>query len=67
MKSKTFLLSGLFCLGLIISTATMASGNIDEFQAIEQPLGVKLGVTVIGLGLIVLELWWFLAKRRRGN
>lgn len=64
MKLKIFLLSISFGIGLIISTATMASGSIGEFQAIEQPLISKLSVTLIGLGLITLELWWFLAKRR---
>ena len=64
MKLKTFLLSGLFCLGLIASTAAMASAKVGGFQAIEQPWPLKLGVTAIGLGLISLELWWFLVKRK---
>ncbi len=34
----------------------------DRFQRIEQPLGVKFGVAAGGLGLIGLELWWFLSK-----
>jgi len=32
----------------------------SQFQAVEQPLWVKLAVTTGGLGLIGLELWWFL-------
>ncbi|ELR96665.1 cupredoxin domain-containing protein [Gloeocapsa sp. PCC 73106] len=32
----------------------------NQFQRVEQPLWVKSAVTVGGLGLIGLELWWFL-------
>ncbi len=35
-----------------------------DFTAIEQPLGVKVAVTVGGLGLIGLELWWFLFSKK---
>ena len=34
-----------------------------QFQPIEQPLSNKIIVTVGGLGLIGLELWWFLASK----
>ncbi|MFG6095914.1 hypothetical protein SPB21_11705 [Leptothoe sp. ISB3NOV94-8A] len=64
MTFKSFLLSGLFCLGLIASTASLASANVGSIQAIEQPLVVKFGVTVAGLGLLALELWWFLGKKK---
>ena len=64
MTLKSFLLSGLFCLGLIASTASLASANVGSIQAIEQPLVVKFGVTVMGLGLLALELWWFLGKKQ---
>ena len=64
MTLKSFLLSGLFCLGLIASTASLASANVGSIQAIEQPLVVKFGVTVAGLGLLALELWWFLGKKQ---
>lgn len=63
MTLKSFVLSCLFCLGLIVSTASMASAKVGDFQAIEQPLAIKLGITILGLGLIILELWWFLSKR----
>ncbi|HEY9762678.1 MAG TPA: cupredoxin domain-containing protein [Trichocoleus sp.] len=33
------------------------------FQPIEQPLPIKLAVTAGGLGLMGLELWWFLFSR----
>jgi plastocyanin domain-containing protein len=34
----------------------------EPFQSIEQPLQNKVAVTIGGLGLIGLELWWFLLK-----
>jgi len=34
-----------------------------RFQQIEQPLSHKIGVTLGGMGLISLELWWFLFGR----
>lgn len=44
-------------------TSPPASG----FERIEQPLGVRLGVTAAGLGLIGLELWWFLWSKPRSH
>jgi len=35
-----------------------------QFRTIEQPLPVKLGVTLVGLGLIGAELWWFLLSHK---
>jgi plastocyanin domain-containing protein len=35
----------------------------EQFQRIEQPLSNKIIVTVGGLGLIGLELWWFLGSK----
>lgn len=34
-----------------------------KFQPLEQPLPLKVGLTVAGLGLIGLELWWFLGHK----
>jgi plastocyanin domain-containing protein len=39
---------------------THDSPSPQAFERVEQPLGIKLGVTVTGLGLIGIELWWFL-------
>ncbi len=47
----------------------------SQFQHIQQPLWLKSAVTLGGLGLIGLELWWFLlskpksqkAKTNQGN
>lgn len=37
------------------------------FQQIEQPLWVKAAVTTGGLGLIGLELWWFLFSKPKAR
>ena len=36
-----------------------------QFQRIEQPLGLKVAVTLGGIGLIGLELWWFLFSKSK--
>lgn len=38
-----------------------------EFQRIDQPLWVKGVVTTGGLGLIGLELWWFLLSKPKSR
>jgi plastocyanin domain-containing protein len=38
-----------------------------QFRRIEQPLWVKGGMTVGGVGLIGLELWWFLGHRAKSS
>lgn len=39
----------------------------SEFQRIEQPLSSKIAVTVGGLSLIGLELWWFLFSKPKSR
>ncbi|PSF32936.1 hypothetical protein C7H19_21065 [Aphanothece hegewaldii CCALA 016] len=39
----------------------------NQFQKVEQPLWLKGAVTVGGLGLIGLELWWFLGSKPRSQ
>jgi plastocyanin domain-containing protein len=70
-KKVTFFgtLAGLgFLLGVVsgaISAEMPAEHSTDsspkntQFQRIEQPLSNKIAVTLGGLGLIGLELWWF--------
>ena len=61
----------LLVLGLAIGTpAQMSSHNSTptaDFQQIEQPLWLKTLVTGGGLGLIGLELWWFVFSQSRAN
>ena len=44
-----------------------ASPQPNQFQRIEQPLSNKIGVTLAGLGLISLELWWFLLSKPKSR
>ncbi|MEH1839818.1 MAG: hypothetical protein V7L20_13850 [Nostoc sp.] len=37
-----------------------SSEQTSQFQSIEQPLDLKVGVAIAGLALIGIELWWFL-------
>lgn len=43
------------------------STSTNQFHSIEQPLGVKIGVTIGGLTLMGLELWWFLFSKKQAN
>ncbi|MBE9046977.1 hypothetical protein IQ255_21655 [Pleurocapsales cyanobacterium LEGE 10410] len=40
-----------------------SAGETSKFHKIEQPIGLKLVVTVGGLGLIGAELWWFVFSK----
>jgi plastocyanin domain-containing protein len=35
----------------------------NQFKRIEQPLGNKVAVTLGGLGILGLQLWWFLLSK----
>lgn len=78
MINKTAIASTIVSLGLVLGIVSgeavaqrphqdemQPSQNhfTEEFQRIEQPLGNKIIVTVGGLGLIGLELWWFLLSK----
>jgi plastocyanin domain-containing protein len=41
--------------------------NSGQFQRLEQPLQNKVAVAIGGLGLIGLELWWFLFSKANGR
>jgi plastocyanin domain-containing protein len=53
-----FLLSAFS--GAIAAENPGSNQNEGQFQRLEQPLQNKVAVTIGGLGLIGLELWWFL-------
>lgn len=39
----------------------------DQFRRIEQPLGLKVAVTLGGMGLIAAQLWWFLLSQNQAQ
>lgn len=70
LNKKTIVgsLAGLgFLLGVTtdIAVAQMPAENSQQFRRIEQPLELKVGVTVGGIALIGLELWWFLWSKTK--
>jgi plastocyanin domain-containing protein len=83
MVKKTTLISGIASLGLVLGLASgkaiaqmphdmndMQSSPTEQtgqFRRIEQPLGNKVAVTLGGLGLIGLELWWFLFSKPKSR
>ena len=65
-KSLLVSLIGLMLLGAPAAIAQMSVDHAmphNAFQHLEQPLSLKIGVTIGGLALIGLELWWFLGSR----
>lgn len=74
---KTTIISGIASFGLVLglvsgSAVAQMPHDMNEmqpteqtegFRRIEQPLGNKVAVTLGGLGLIGLELWWFLFSK----
>ncbi|MEL7353611.1 MAG: hypothetical protein AAF171_17515 [Cyanobacteria bacterium P01_A01_bin.116] len=62
---RSCLISGCFTTGLLLLSASVAQASLvdvdtDSFRRVDQSLGVKTAVTTVGIGLIGLELWWFL-------
>lgn len=77
MKSKAFIIGSIASLVLLgtgvegvsaqMHDETHPTEQSGEFQRIEQPLWAKGVVTVGGLGLIGLELWWFLLSKPKAR
>ena len=76
MVTQKKLLRNFFSLGLLLSLASIAPVKAvspetamptSQLRQIEQPFEVKLGVTLGGLALIGLELWWFLLSKSQGQ
>lgn len=49
--------------GIQAAEMPMHNPSTTQFRRIEQPLPLRLAVTLGGLGLIGLELWWFLLSK----
>ncbi|BAB77994.1 cupredoxin domain-containing protein [Anabaena sp. FACHB-709] len=77
MVNKTALIGSIASLGIVFGIASgqaaaqtsheAHSVQTNQFQPINQPLGNKLAITLGGLGLIGLELWWFLLSKPKSQ
>jgi plastocyanin domain-containing protein len=76
MASKKVIFSNIIGLAVLIFTAFVGpavsmssehSSTNPQFRPIEQPLALKAIVTLGGLGLIGLELWWFLFSQPKAQ
>ncbi|MBE9228812.1 cupredoxin domain-containing protein [Phormidium sp. LEGE 05292] len=76
MLNKTKIIGGIASLGIVLGMGTgeaiaqtthethpTSTTQTNQFRPIEQPLSNKVLVTLAGLGLIGLELWWFLLSK----
>lgn len=60
-------ISGAIAAEMPASHSTDSTHKTTQFQRIEQPLRNKMVVTLGGLGLIGLELWWFLLSKPKSQ
>ena len=70
MNQKKIIFTFLLSLGLIFVTAQISHAKVkstSEFSRIEQPLSLKILVTLGGLGLIGAEGWWFLFSKTKSQ
>ncbi len=68
MLSQRIIVSTLTVFSILIfmvsdGQAVQMPSSTIQFQRVEQPLSLKTIVTLSGLGLIALELWWFLYSK----
>jgi len=76
MLNKTKIIGGIASLGIVLGMGTgeaiaqtthethpNRTTQTNQFRPIEQPLSNKILVTLAGLGLIGVELWWFLLSK----
>ena len=75
MFNKKQIYSTVISLGLLLGTSQITiaetaktkSEYTSKFQPIEQPLPLKIGVTLGGLALISIEMWWFLFSKKKAQ
>ncbi len=73
MKYQNALCTGILSLSLLLGTASVSQAKMEmtetrnQFSRIEQPLSLKILVTLGGLGLIGAELWWFLFNKTQSK
>lgn len=68
MPEKSQIWSIIISLSLFFGASASVASEMpvtqaDRFQKIEQPFPLKLAVTIGGLSLIGLELWWFIFSK----
>lgn len=57
--------SGVAVAQMPVEMPASASGQTTQFLPIEQPLELKVAVTVGGIALIGLDLWWFIFSKTK--
>ncbi|WP_178381624.1 cupredoxin domain-containing protein [[Phormidium ambiguum] IAM M-71] len=80
MVNKTAIVGSIASLGVVLGIASgeavaqtshethsSKTEQTGQFRRIEQPLSNKVAVTLGGLGLIGLELWWFLLSKPKSQ
>ena len=80
MGLKYFILTSFASLGLLLALASSGPAQMShdagakatppqtgQFQRLEQPGWSRVAVTGAGLGLIGLELWWFLLSQPKSR
>jgi plastocyanin domain-containing protein len=59
--------TGILAAGMPTAQIIPSQSPLTQFQRINQPLATKVAVTMGGLGLIGLELWWFLFSKPKSQ
>jgi plastocyanin domain-containing protein len=80
LNTRTKIISSIASLGIVLGivssegiaqttheTHPNPTEKISQFHRIEQPLSNKILVTFSGVGLITLELWWFLLSQPKSQ
>jgi plastocyanin domain-containing protein len=73
MEPQKVIFTAIISLSLIFATAPISHAKIkstesnSQFSRLEQPLALKLLVTLGGLGLIGAEVWWFLFSQTKSQ
>ena len=76
MVNKKTIYTSLIGLGFLILITSVGQATpiplehpslSNQFRHIEQPLALKVVITIGGLSLICLELWWFLFSQPKSK
>ena len=67
MLNNKYLVGTVVSLSLLLSPASAQMPDQTTFRRIEQPIGLKIGVTLGGLALIGTELWWFVFSKTKSQ